>query len=148
MAQSPSSNGTKDDASPVKPVPPPMQSVIKGGWTYRIENPTETSVSALRELAQEIKGHSWSFVRDGPRMLSPSETAAREQQIVALARKLDELADKVPQIRVAYADVEAVLSQLREVGFFPDNLLVSNVARALHALNQRRAGGDIGAEPP
>ena len=147
MAQSPSNNGAEDNASLEKPVPPPMQSVIKGGWTYRVENPTETVVSALRELAEEIRSHSWAFVRDGPRMLSPLETTDREQRIVALAGEIDKLAKSVPQSRVTYADIEAVLSRLREVGFFPDNLLVGNVARAIHALEQRRAATDIGAEP-
>lgn len=150
----PSNNGTKDDPSPKKPVPPPMQSVIKGGWTYRIENPAETAISALKDLAeairalaQEIRGHSWAFVRHGPQMLSPSETALREQQIVALAGDIDKLAERVPQSKVTYRDVEAILSRLREVGFFADSLLVSNVARAIYALEQRRTETDLGAEP-
>jgi hypothetical protein len=32
-----------------------MQLVIKGGWTYRVANPTETSVLALKELAEAIR---------------------------------------------------------------------------------------------
>ena len=80
-------------------------------------------------------------------MLSPSETKAREQRIVVLADEIDKLGKSVPQSRVTYADIEAVLSRLREVGFFPENLLVSNVARAIHALEQRRSATDIGAEP-
>jgi len=147
MVQSPSSNGTKDDPSPKKPVPPPMQSVIKGGWTYRIENPAETAISALKELAQEIRRHSWAFVRHGPRMLSPSETALREQQIVVLAGEIDKLAEGVPQSKVTYRDVEAILSRLREVGLFADSLLVSNVARAIYALQERRTETDLGAQP-
>jgi hypothetical protein len=146
VAQSSTKGGNDADGLPQKPVPPAMQSVIKGGWTYRVENPTETSVSALKELAQEIKNHSWAFVRSGQRMLSPPETAAREQRIVALAGKMEELAEKVPQNTVTYVDVDAVLSQLREVGFFPDNLLVNNVARAIHALAQKRGETDIGTE--
>ncbi len=154
MAQSLSNNGTKDDPSPEKPVPPPMQSVIKGGWTYRIENPAETAISALKELAeairalaQEIRSHAWAFVRHGPQMLSSSETALREQQIVALAGDIDKLAERVPQSRVTYGDVEAILSRLRGAGFFADSLLVSNVARAIYALEQRRTEPDLGAEP-
>lgn len=154
MAQSPSNNGTKASPPPKKPVPPPMQSVIKGGWTYRIENPAETSISALKDLgeairtlAQEIRSHSWAFVRHGPRMLSPSEKAAREHEIVTLAGEIDKLAERVPQSKVAYADVEAVLSRLREAGFFPDSLLVSNVARAIYAMEQRGTSTEIDAEP-
>ena len=154
MRQSPSNNGIKAALPPQKPVPPPMQSVIKGGWTYRIENPAETAISALKELAeairalaQEIRSHSWAFVRHGPRMLSPSETAHREQQIAALADEIEKLADRVPRSNVTCEDVNAILSQLREVGFFPDNLLVSNVARAIYALQQRRTETDLGARP-
>lgn len=153
MAQPPSNNGNKAALPPQKPVPPPMQSVIKGGWTYRIENPTETSISALKELAeavgaltQEIRTHSWAFVRHGPQILSPSETTAREQKIVALAGEIDKLAENVPHGNVTYADVEAVLSRLREGGFSPDSLLVSNVARAIYALEQRRTAPEISAE--
>jgi hypothetical protein len=154
VAQSSANNGAKDDSSLKKPIPPPMQSVIKGGWTYRIENPAETAISALKELAeairalaQEIRSHSRAFVRHGPRMLSPSETAHREQQIAALADEIEKLADRVPQSNVTYEDVNAILAQLREVGFLPDNLLVSNVARAIYALQQRRAETDLGARP-
>jgi hypothetical protein len=131
-----------------------MQSVIKGGWTYRIENPTETSISALKELAeairalaQEIRTHSWTFVQHGPQMLSPSETSAREKKIVTLAGEIDKLTESVPQGNVTYTEVEAVLSRLREAGFFPDGLLVSNVARAIYALEQKRTALDIGGEP-
>jgi hypothetical protein len=154
MTQSPSNNGIKAALPPQKPIPPPMQSVIKGGWTYRIENPTETSISVLKELAEtiralarEIRTHSWAFVRHGPQMPSPSETRAREQKIVTMAGEIDKLAESVPQGTVTYTDVEAVLSQLKEAGFVPDGLLVSNVARAIYALAQKRTAPDIGAEP-
>jgi hypothetical protein len=123
---------------PEKPIPPPMQSVIKGGWTYRIENPTETVVSALKKLAEEVKSHSWAFVRHGPQMLLPPETAAREDQIVGLADEIEKLADRVPQGNVAYPNVEAILSRLHKLGLFPDGLIVSNVARAIHALEKQR----------
>ena len=155
MAQSPARKQDNSNSPPEKPVPPPMQSVIKGGWTYRVENPTETSVSALKELAdairalaQEIRSHSWAFVRYGPRMLPRSETAAREQQIVALAGEIDKLAERLPQSNVTYADVEAILSRLREMGSFPDSLLVNNVARAIYALEKRRTEAQKSAETP
>lgn len=137
MAQSPPNNGAEDSTSREKPVPPPMQSVIKGGWTYRIENPIETVVSALKELAEEIRSHSWAFGREGPRMLSPSETTVREEQIATLASEIDKLAKRVPQGKVTYRDVEGILGRLRELGFFPDQPLVRNVERAIYALGQR-----------
>lgn len=154
MARSPSNDPSSIDTVSEKPVPPPMQSVIKGGWTYRIENPTETSVSALRELAEairvlaeEIREHSWAFVRFGPRMLSRPETATREREIIALAGEVDKLAEKVPRADVTYADVEAILSRLRVAGFFPNSLLVNNVARAIYALRQKRSETATGTDP-
>lgn len=53
------------------PFPPPMQSVIKGGWTYRVEDPIETSVSALKELAQQIRTASRFFAQYGRKRFSP-----------------------------------------------------------------------------
>ncbi len=138
MAESPSNNDDKDNSPLEKPVPPPMQSVIKGGWTYRIENPTETVISALKELAQEVRRNSWAFVRQGPAMLSPSVTALRDQKIKELAKEIDRLGDKVPHRKVTYGEVKRVLDRLHELGFFPDQLLISNVARAIYALGQRR----------
>ena len=111
--------GTKSAPFPEKPVPPPTQRIIKGEWTYRAENPKEQSESALKalkeraqalkELSQEIKSHSEFFVRSGPRMLTPSETNARQQQIEELATKIEKLADSGPRQDVTYRDVEKIL---------------------------------------
>jgi histone H3/H4 len=146
VAQSSSKGGTRSAPFAEKPVPPPTQRIIKGGWTYRGENPKEQSESALKalkeraqalkELSQEIKRHSELFVRDGPRMLTPSETNARRQQIEELATKIEKLADSGPRQNVTYRDVEKILEELRELGFFPDSLLVANAARALISANK------------
>jgi len=152
MAQS-SKDGTTPKVVPGKPVPPPMQSVRKGGWTYRIENPTETSVSALKELADAIRAlargvreRSKFFVVDGPKMLPPTEARAREQEIISLAREIDTLSARLPNTNVTYKDVEEILSRLKKIGSFPDWLLVSNVARAISALQRTRTESEISAE--
>jgi hypothetical protein len=113
-----------------KPTPPPTQGIIKGGWTYRIENPIEQSRSALKDLAKYVKQNAELFVRDGPKMPSPQEAAKRKQKIEELGNQLEELAAAIPQGMVKYETVDAVLARLRALGFFPDNLLVSNLARA------------------
>jgi hypothetical protein len=69
-------------------------------------------------------------------MLTSAETAARQQQIEAIAAKIDKIAAAVPQDKVTYGDVEAALSELHQLGFFPDNLLVSNTARAFAQANK------------
>jgi hypothetical protein len=107
-----------------------MQSVIKGGWTYRVEDPIETCVSALKELAQEIRAHSWAFVRYGPKMFSPAETNARKKEIEALAVAIEQLAAEIPQRDVPFPRVTQILSKLHGLGFLPNGLLVENVARA------------------
>ena len=67
---------------------------------------------------------------------SPAETATRQQQIEAIAAKIDKIADAVPQDKATYRDVEVALSELHKLGFFPDNLLVSNAARAFAQANK------------
>jgi hypothetical protein len=149
VAQSPSNDRTRSDPLPEKPVPPPTQSVIKGGWTYRIEDPVERSVSALKDLARDVRERSKFFVVDGPKLLPPVQARAREQEIVSLAKEIDTLAARQQrQTNVTYEDVEAILLRLRKLGSFPDGLLVNNVARALHVVEQMRTKPDIGVEPP
>jgi len=113
-----------------KPTPPPTQAIIKGGWTYRVERPLEQCVSALNELAQYIRNNSRFFVTSGPKMLTPEEANIRKQKIEELAEEIHKLATHVPQRTVNYRAVEGLLKKLTELGFFPDNLLVSNLARA------------------
>ena len=113
-----------------KPTPPPTQAIIKGGWTYRVERPLEQCVSAVNELAQNIRTNSRFFVTSGPKMLTPEERDIRQHKIEELAEGMDKLATQVPQGTVSYRAVEELLQKLRELGFFPDNLLVSNLARA------------------
>lgn len=112
-----------------KPVPPPTQAIIKGLWTYRVERPMEQCVSALNELAQYVRRNAGIFVTSGPKMLTPQETNARRQKIEELANQITKLAIKVPDGTVKYEAIETILKKLRELGFFPDDLLVFNLAR-------------------
>lgn len=142
MAESRSTHGTNPGSSPEKPIPPPMQSVIKGGWTYRIEDPIETAVSALKELAAQIRTDSWAFVRYGPRMLSPGETRARQREIIAVADDVEKLAVEIPQHNTPFSSVTQILHKLHTFGFFPNALLIENVARSLVSAERFRRSGD------
>ena len=51
------------------------------------------------------------------------------------AAALDSLADLVPSGSITYRHFEAVLDELREAGFWPENALVSEVGRAFHAVS-------------
>ena len=107
-----------------------MQTIVKGGWTYRVGSRNEQRVSALKDLAQYIRNNATFFVRSGPKMLTPSESHTRQQRINELAVEIDKLASTVPQGTVTYNDLEKILLQLQELGLYPDNALVSNAARA------------------
>jgi hypothetical protein len=86
---------------------------------------------ALTALADYTRTHSALFVRNGPQMMGPAETAQREQRIKALADKVDELATQAANGSVRYQDFEEVLGALHAAGFFPRGDLVSAVAKSL-----------------
>jgi hypothetical protein len=86
---------------------------------------------ALTALAAYVQTNSAMFVRHGPRMLTPTETAQRQQRIEALAGQLKKLAAKARDGLVEYPEFETVLGALHAAGFFPEGNLVSAVAHAL-----------------
>lgn len=136
MAQSSAKEGNDRGLSSQKPVPPPMQSVIKGGWTYRVEDPIESCISALKELSQQIRTDFRFFVQHGPKGFSPSQTHARAQEIAALATEFEKLAAEVeklavePQHPLPFQRVSEILHKLHKLGFYPNNLLFENAVRA------------------
>lgn len=87
--------------------------------------------AALTALAQYVRQNSTVFVRSGPHMLSPADTAKRQQQIESLATALEDLAGKARAGFVDYMDFEPLLRDLHAAGFFPEGELVSAVAHAL-----------------
>jgi hypothetical protein len=87
--------------------------------------------AALAAVADYTRRNSAFFVRNGPRMLTPAETARRRERIEALADKLDDLAKNAGDGLVEYRQFEMVLGHLHAEGFFPDTALVSAVAKAL-----------------
>ncbi len=91
----------------------------------------EPAVDALRALAAYTRAYSVMFVRSGPKMLSPEETARRRQRIEDLAEQVEALADKIPEGSATYQAFEAILDQLHQSGLFPENDLVSAVAFAM-----------------
>ena len=92
-----------------------------------------TGPAALAAVADYTRRHSEMFVRHGPRMLTPAETTRRRQRIEALADQLDVLAKSASDGLVEYRQFETILGRLHAEGFFPDNELVSAVAKNLLA---------------
>lgn len=92
-----------------------------------------TVPAALAAVADYTRRHSEMFVRNGPRMLTPSDTTKHRQRIEALADQIDALADGARDGAVEYRQFEAILGRLHAEGFFPDNELVLAVAKDLLA---------------
>lgn len=93
---------------------------------------------ALRAVATYTRTNSSFFVRNGPALLGPSETAQRRQQIESIADKIDQLARKAMGGLVSYREFDILLGALHAAGFFPQGELVSNVARALVGKRQTK----------
>jgi hypothetical protein len=87
--------------------------------------------AALKSVAKYTRDHSSLFARNGPKLLSQAETNRRRRAIEALAGKIDELAALVLEGDGKYDQFESILSELHEVGFFPEISLISEVARAM-----------------
>jgi Fic family protein len=91
----------------------------------------EPAADALRAVAAYTRAHSAMFVRNGPKMLGPEETEKRRQRIERLASQIEGLADKNSEGSVTYHAFEAILDELHQSGFFPEDDLISAVAFAM-----------------
>lgn len=91
----------------------------------------KTGPAALQAVADYTRQHSELFVRNGPRMLTPTETSKHRQRIEAIADQIGLLAADARDGAVEYRQFETVLGRLHAEGFFPDSDLVSAVAKRL-----------------
>ena len=87
-------------------------------------------VAALKAVAEYTRRNATFFVTGVPQVLDPEIRAQHIQRITALADKVDGLADTVTAGSVSYQQFEAILRELHKAGFWPENSLVSDVARA------------------
>jgi hypothetical protein len=85
--------------------------------------------TALKAVAGYTRGMSMFFVQSGPKSFNPEEKTNHEKRIIELADKIDSLAIADD---ASYEQFEKILRQLHTLGFFPDNSLVSDVARAFY----------------
>jgi hypothetical protein len=88
------------------------------------------SVAALKAIAEYAQRHSTLFVIDGPKLLSPEQTANQKQRIEAVANKISGLTIPAEKGEATYERFESLLGELHKLGFFPETSLVSAVARA------------------
>lgn len=86
--------------------------------------------TALRAVAEYTRRMSMYFVQNGPASINPEEKSAHEQHIIDLANKIELLALAENS---SYEQFDEILRQLHALGFFPENSLVMDVARAFYA---------------
>jgi Fic family protein len=89
-----------------------------------------TAGDALETVARYVRLHADKAARDGAVLLSPDEALDRKRSVESLADRVEALAkgDAEPH---RYSDFEALLRDLRALGFHPDERLVSAVAQAI-----------------
>jgi hypothetical protein len=86
---------------------------------------------ALKKVADYIRQHSSVFVTDGPKSLTPTQKAKRQQEIEALADRVDELSREIVTGKGGYTQFEDILTKLHAAGFFPMMSDISAVAKAM-----------------
>jgi hypothetical protein len=89
------------------------------------------AVPPLKKVAEYTRQHSSIFVTDGPKSLTPTQRAKRQQEIEALADRIDGLASEVAIGKGSYAQFEDILTKLHAAGFFPTMADISAVAKAM-----------------
>jgi hypothetical protein len=102
-----------------------LQRVVSGDDTG-----APTLINLLRRLARHIKETSTTYARSGPKVPTSGEAKRRQQGIEAVGAKIDALADAASHGPIFYQDVEQSLSDLREMGKFAPDSLVSAIAHA------------------
>jgi Fic family protein len=91
-----------------------------------------STADAFEAVARWILAHADKAVCDGPELPSPEQRRVRIERILAVGRELQELAqdaDSPSVYRAVYRDFESRLRALHELGFVPDERLVSAVAQ-------------------
>jgi hypothetical protein len=86
--------------------------------------------SALKTLGYCVRAYSPWFAMIESTRLDASEAERLRLHIDSLAAKLEGLAELVPEGRVTYREVEAIITELHDVGFYPARLAVKSVENA------------------
>jgi hypothetical protein len=97
--------------------------------------------SALRTLGYCVRAYSPWFAIIERNRLDPSEVDRLRLYIDSLAAKLERLADLLPDGAVTYSQVEAVIAELYNAGFYPDKLAVKTVVDSFEDEKLARSDG-------
>lgn len=88
-----------------------------------------TMANTIRRVAAYVRTNAQVYVRDGAVRPSTQDHQKTVDAIRGVAAQLDALADQVP---VHDDQFQSLLSRLHDLGFFPPNQFVSDVAHAAH----------------
>lgn len=91
-----------------------------------------SAADALRAVANYTRANADFRVWNGAKMPDEQEKAQSRQKIEDIAGEIDTLADEALRVEISYADFDPFLRQLHQLGFFPEDRLVSAVARMTH----------------
>jgi hypothetical protein len=87
--------------------------------------------NTIKRLADYILEHSAVFVR-GVRMPTTEEVTTKSAEIRAIGEQLAQLANEAEERHVSYQEFEILLKRLHDLGSYPTNRQVSDVAHAIH----------------
>lgn len=93
--------------------------------------------TAIRAVADYARRNSSLFGRRGPKMPTPAEAKQQQHRIEAFADDLDSLAAAAENGGATYQQFEATLRSLHKENFFPENSLISAVAKAFVSSDAR-----------
>jgi hypothetical protein len=91
-----------------------------------------SAADALRAVANYTRANAALRAWSGAKMPDEQEKAQSRQKIERVANEIDALADETLQREISYVDFDHFLRQLHQLGFSPENRLVSAVARMTH----------------
>jgi hypothetical protein len=87
--------------------------------------------NTINKLAKYVLNNSDAFAQDGRRMFTKPEAEKHKRRIESVACRLERLAGEAENRFVAYEEFHELLSHLHELGFYPTERLVRNVAQAI-----------------
>ena len=85
--------------------------------------------NTIRRLAEYILENKTAYVRGDPTLKKVTDT---EGEIQKVGEELLELADEGQNRFVSYTEFEVLLKRLHDLGTYPTNRQVSDVAHAIH----------------
>jgi hypothetical protein len=101
-----------------------------------------TTRNTLAKIAKYIEANAEAYAKDARSRPTPQQIEERNNKVRAIAAALMSLSAASETRTVQYEEFEVLLAQLHELGFFPTNRHVGDVA---HAIEGERVAGSYAA---